>query len=143
VPTVVQLPTGKSLTVRTAADAFLDSLGNPNTVRNYGIGVGKTAERIGETRPLGSVADDEIGEALELLWDTAAVNTWNARRASVLSWLGWCAEYGYDGPSVPGLGEAAGGAGFPDPGPLEDGRRPAHRAARGAPAGEDAVADAV
>lgn len=81
-----------------AADLFLDSLGNPNTVRNYGIGVGKIAERIGENRPLGSVADDEIGEALELLWDTAAVNTWNARRASVLSWLGWCAEYGYDGP---------------------------------------------
>ncbi|GAB2781092.1 hypothetical protein GCM10027073_12250 [Streptomyces chlorus] len=42
--TVVQLPTGKALTVRAAADVFLDSLGNPNTVRNYGIGVGKTAE---------------------------------------------------------------------------------------------------
>ncbi|RAJ89195.1 phage integrase family protein [Streptomyces sp. PsTaAH-137] len=48
-----------------------------------------------------SVADDEIGEALELLWGTAAVNTWNARRATVLSWLGWCTEYGYDSPSVP------------------------------------------
>ena len=91
-PTVVQLPAGKALTVRAAADAFLDSLGNPNTVRNYAIGVGKTAERIGEARPLGSVADDEIGEALELLWGTAAVNTWNARRAGVLSWLGWCAS---------------------------------------------------
>lgn len=99
-PTVVQLPAGK-LTVRAAADAFLDSLGNPNTVRSYSTGVGKTAERIGEARPLASVADDEIGEALELLWGTAAVNTWNARRASVLSWLGWCAEYGYGGPSVP------------------------------------------
>lgn len=74
---------------------------NPNTVRSYATGVGKTAERIGEARPLGSVADDEIGEALELLWGTAAVNTWNARRAAVLSWLGWC-EYGYDGPAVPG-----------------------------------------
>ncbi|HEY9472253.1 MAG TPA: hypothetical protein VIS06_00215 [Mycobacteriales bacterium] len=51
---------------------FLDSLGGPNTVRNYGIGVGKTAERLGEVRPLASVADDEIGEALELLWGTAA-----------------------------------------------------------------------
>ncbi|MBD0743622.1 tyrosine-type recombinase/integrase [Streptomyces sp. CBMA152] len=99
--TLVQLPTGKALTVRTAADAFLDSLGNPNTVRNYGIGVGKTAEQLGEGRPLASVTDDEIGEALELLWGTSAVNTWNARRASVLSWLGWCAEYGYDGPAVP------------------------------------------
>lgn len=98
-PTVVQLPTGKALTVRTAADVFLDSLGNPNTIRNYGIGVGKTAERLGEARPLASVADDEIGEALELLWGTAAVNTWNARRAAVLSWLGWCRERGYDGPA--------------------------------------------
>ncbi|CAC36712.1 putative integrase/recombinase [Streptomyces coelicolor A3(2)] len=100
-PTVVQLPAGKALTVRAAADAFLDSLRNPNTVRSYSTGIGKTAERIGEARPLGSVADDEIGEALELLWGEAAVNTWNARRAAVLSWLGWCEEYGYDGPSVP------------------------------------------
>jgi integrase len=63
--------------------------------------VGRTAERLGEGRPLVSVADDEIGEALELLWGTSAVNTWNARRAGVLSWLGWCAERGYDGPAVP------------------------------------------
>jgi hypothetical protein len=60
---------------------IIRSPGNPNTVRNYGIGVGKTAERLGESRPLAMVADDEIGEALELLWGTAAVNTWNARRA--------------------------------------------------------------
>lgn len=65
VPTVVQLPTGKALTVRAAADMFLDSLGNPNTVRSYGIGVGKTAERLGEVRPLASVADDEIAR----LWN--------------------------------------------------------------------------
>lgn len=93
-PAVVQLPAGKALTVRTAGDVFLDSLGNPNTVRNYGIGVGKTAERLGEGRPLASVADVEIGEALELLWGSSAANTWNARRASMLSWLGWCSERG-------------------------------------------------
>ncbi len=35
VSAVVQLlPTAKTLIVRTAADVFLDSLGNPNTVRN-------------------------------------------------------------------------------------------------------------
>lgn len=51
---VVQLPAGKVLTVRAAADVFLDSVGNPNTVRDYGIGVGKAAERLGEGRPLGS-----------------------------------------------------------------------------------------
>lgn len=100
-PTVVRLPAGKALTVRSAADAFLDSLDNANTLQSYGIGVGKTAEHLGEVRPLASVADDEIGGALEQLWGEAAVNTWNARRASVLSWLGWCAERGYDGPAVP------------------------------------------
>ncbi|HUR01839.1 MAG TPA: site-specific integrase [Nonomuraea sp.] len=100
-PTVVQLPTGKALTIRAAADVFLGSLGNPNTVRNYGIAVGKTAERLGNGRPLASIEDDEIGEALELLWGTATVNTWNTRRAAVLSWLGWCGERGYDGPTVP------------------------------------------
>lgn len=100
-PTLVRLPAGKALSVRSAADAFLDSLGNANTVRNYGIGVGKTAEWLGEARPLATVADDEIGGALEELWGEAAVNTWNARRASVLSWLGWCGEYGHNGPKVP------------------------------------------
>jgi hypothetical protein len=68
VPAVVQFPAGKALTVRSAADVFLGSLGNPDTARNYGIGVGKTAERLGEDRPFASVADDEVGESLELLW---------------------------------------------------------------------------
>jgi hypothetical protein len=68
VPTIVQLPAGKALTVRAAADAFLGSLGNPNTVRSYGIAVGRTADRIGEARPLAAVAADEVGEALEVLW---------------------------------------------------------------------------
>jgi integrase len=101
VGTVVQLPTGKALTVQAAADRYLDALGNPNTARNYGIGVRKTVEHIGSGRPLESVADDEIGEALEQLWGSGAVNTWNARRAAVQSWLTWCRERGYNGPSVP------------------------------------------
>jgi hypothetical protein len=41
------------------------------------------------------------GEALELLRGSSAVNTWNARRAAVLSWLGWCRERGHDAPAVP------------------------------------------
>jgi hypothetical protein len=105
VPSVVRLPAGEALTVRTAADVFLGSLDNANTLRSYGIGVGKTAERLGEDRPLSSVADDEVGGVLELLWGESAVNTWNARRAAVLSWLGWCTERGYCAtarPSRPG-----------------------------------------
>jgi integrase len=101
VSTVAQIPVGRLLTVRAAGDAFLDSLGNSNTVRNYTIGVGKTAERLGEVRPLASVSEDEVGEALELLWGSAAVNTWNARRASVGSWLSWCRERGHDAPAIP------------------------------------------
>ncbi|MER6005900.1 hypothetical protein ABT120_45660 [Nonomuraea angiospora] len=73
----------------------------PNTVRAYAAGVGKTASRLGEHRPLTAVADDEIGEALEVLWGGAAVNTWNARRAAVLSWLAWCRERGHTAPAVP------------------------------------------
>jgi hypothetical protein len=88
VPAVVRLPVGKALTVRAAADVFLDSLDNSNTLRSYGVGVGKTAEHLGEARLLATVADDEIGGALEQLWGEATVNTWNARRASLLSWLG-------------------------------------------------------
>jgi integrase len=65
------------------------------------IGVVKTAERLGEVRPLATVAAHEIGEPLELLWGTAAVNTGNSRRAAVLSWLGWCRERGYERPTVP------------------------------------------
>jgi len=65
VPAVVQFPFGKALTVRSASDVFLGSLGNPNTARNYGIGVGKVAERLGEDRPLAAVTADEVGEALE------------------------------------------------------------------------------
>nr|BFD88542.1 hypothetical protein StreXyl84_79430 [Streptomyces sp. Xyl84] len=47
-PAVVRLPAGKALTVRAAADVFLDSLDNPNTLRSYSTGIGKTAERLGE-----------------------------------------------------------------------------------------------
>ncbi|MFJ6348682.1 tyrosine-type recombinase/integrase [Streptomyces sp. NPDC092046] len=98
---VVHLPTGKALTVQTAADRYLDALNNPNTARNYGIGIRKTVEHIGPGRPLDSIADDEVGQALEQLWGTAAVNTWNTRRAAVQSWCTWSQERGYDGPSVP------------------------------------------
>ena len=31
----------------------------------------------------------------------SAVNTWNARRVAVLSWLAWCRERGHDAPQVP------------------------------------------
>ncbi|WP_246083241.1 hypothetical protein [Nonomuraea diastatica] len=100
-PAVTPLSAAQRLTVRAAADAFLDTLPNLNTVRAYAAGVGKIALRFGEYRPLAAVADDEIGEALEALWGSAAVNTWNARRAAILSWLAWCRERGHTAPAVP------------------------------------------
>ena len=99
---LAQLPAGNAVTVQASADAFLDSLGNPNTVRSYGIGVGKTVEHLGGSRLLAAVTGDEVGEALESLWGTAAVGTWNVRRAAVQSWLAWCRERGHDAPMVPG-----------------------------------------
>ncbi|MBE9376176.1 site-specific integrase [Saccharopolyspora sp. HNM0983] len=101
-PTVVALPTNPSaLTVGRAAELFLDSLANPNTIRGYATAVGKTAEKLGEHRPLATVTDDDVGEALESLWGRAAVGTWNARRAAVGSWLSWCRDR-HEAPAVPG-----------------------------------------
>lgn len=74
-PAVTPLSAAQRLTVRAAADAVLDILPNPNTVRAYAAGVGKIAFWLGEYRPLAAVADDEIGEALEALWGGAVVNT--------------------------------------------------------------------
>ncbi|MFH5227598.1 tyrosine-type recombinase/integrase [Antrihabitans spumae] len=89
-----------AITLRAAADAFLDSIRSPNTRRAYTIALDKTTAVLGEDRPLADVADDEIGETLETLWGESAVNTWNARRAAVASWLVWCREHGYPAPKV-------------------------------------------
>ncbi|MFD0360190.1 hypothetical protein ACFQZZ_01855 [Nocardia sp. GCM10030253] len=97
-------------TVRAAAQAFLDTIGSPNTRRAYTIAIVKTADRLdgrgpdgllADSRPLAAVTDTEIGAALEALWGEAAVNTWNARRAAVGKWLTWCREQGWDAPAVP------------------------------------------
>lgn len=111
-PVHQQAPLRASLTLRGAADAFLDALGNPHTVRNYGIGVGKIAARLGEGRPLAAVANDEIGEALEALWGSSAVNTLERppRRGGLVAVVVHRARLRRPGGA--GLGEAAGGAGL-------------------------------
>ena len=102
--TVVALPTNPSaLTVGRAAELFLDSLANLNTIRGYATAVGNTAEKLGEHRALAAVVDDDVGEVLEALWGRAAVGTWNARRAAVGSWLSWCRDSRErEAPAVPG-----------------------------------------
>jgi hypothetical protein len=99
---IMTLPTGNDTgpTVAAAAGAFLGSLRNPNTARAYTLAIGKTATHLGEHRPLATVTDDEIGEALELLWGEAAVTTWNARRAAVGAWLTWCRDT-HTAPAIP------------------------------------------
>ncbi|WP_228782305.1 site-specific integrase [Nocardia abscessus] len=107
---VTRLRTAPTRTRRTAAEAFLDTIGPANTRRAYGIAIVKTVDAIdgpgpdGLIRPsraLDSVTDAEIGAALETLWGAAAVNTWNARRAMVGKWLSWCAAQGWTAPSIP------------------------------------------
>ncbi|MFE9559359.1 hypothetical protein ACFYMW_39565 [Streptomyces sp. NPDC006692] len=69
----------------TAADRYLDSITVANTRRSYTTALGKVIPEPGEGRPLSAVAD-EIGQALEQLWGTAAAGTWNARRGAVGGW---------------------------------------------------------
>ena len=109
-PTVIKLGPGDTRpgsTLRSAADAFLDSpaCANPNTRRSYTTTLDKITDQLGADRLFASVEDEEIGQALELLWGQASVSTWNTRRGAVGGWLKWCAEHGVadtaDIPAIP------------------------------------------
>ncbi|MEU2253812.1 site-specific integrase [Nocardia xishanensis] len=107
--TVTRIRAVPPRTVRSAAEAFLDTIRSPNTRRAYTIAIVKTTDQIDGRGPdgsrvdraLASVTATEIGDALEALWGESAVNTWNARRAAVGRWLSWCREQGWDAPQVP------------------------------------------
>lgn len=82
--TVPRIHTAASRSLRGSAEAFPVTLGPGNTRRAYGTAVVKTVDQLdgrtpdalpGHSRALDSVADDEIGAALESLWGQAAVNT--------------------------------------------------------------------
>jgi len=107
---VTRLHTPPARTLRSAAEAFLDTIGSANTRRAYGIAIVKTVDQldghgpdglVGPSRTLDAVTATEVGAALEALWGQAAVNTWNARRAAVGKWLSWCAEQGWTAPTIP------------------------------------------
>lgn len=85
---VTRLRTAPTRTLRTAAEAFLDTIGSANTRRCYGIAIVKTVDAIdgrgpdgliGASRALDSVTDAEIGAALETLWGSAAVKSKGAK----------------------------------------------------------------
>lgn len=84
---VTRLRTAPTRTLCTDAEAFLDTIGSANTRRAYGIAIVKTVDQldgrgpdglIGAGRALDSVTDAEVGAALETLWGSAVVNTWDA-----------------------------------------------------------------
>jgi integrase len=82
-------------TVRASIDAFLDSpaiMTTANTLRAYSNVLARVAERLSADRPLGDVADLEVGEALTALWEQSKPATWNRNRAVVGSWLAWCRD---------------------------------------------------
>jgi site-specific recombinase XerD len=82
-----------SITVLGSIDAFLATPRchkSPNTQRAYRNVLHRLSGFVGDERDLDGVADDEIEEALDELWGTAAPSTWNRNRAAVGSWLAWC-----------------------------------------------------
>ncbi|GAA2734961.1 hypothetical protein GCM10010439_58560 [Actinocorallia aurantiaca] len=78
-------------------------------MRDRAVGIDRTVEQLGESRPLGSVADNEVGEALKVLRGARAVNTWNAGRAAVGSWPTWRRDRGHDVWAGAGAGQVESG----------------------------------
>ena len=83
---------GPPVVVREAVDAFLAAPRcneSATTRRAYGDVLRRVAMQIGEDRPLVSVDDNDVGDALLELWAAAKPSTWNRNRAAVGSWLTW------------------------------------------------------
>jgi integrase len=96
---------GAVITLQAAADAFLSSPGceNANTRRAYAGVIDKVAIRLGASRRLAEISDDDIGAVLEGEWGTAQESTWNRNRAVANAWLTWCRErQRWSAPAVPG-----------------------------------------
>ena len=95
-----QVPGGWEVTVISAvgvtlAEAFLSSprAAGPNTCRAYAGAIDRPAAELGPNRPLAAVPGDEVTAALCRLWASRAPATWNHNRATVVSWLTWCASW--------------------------------------------------
>lgn len=87
-------PEPEAPTVRRAVDAFLAAPRNqrsPHTQRAYANVLDRLADQLGVDRPLAEVSEGNIAAGLEALWGEAAPATWNRNRATVGSWLRWCA----------------------------------------------------
>lgn len=98
---VIVLPTERALTVRRAVDDYCDQLRNPRTRKTYAIALERVVAGAGGDRLLADVDGADLAQVLEEAWGSAAANTWNTRRAAVLSWLAWCQRRGDAVPSLP------------------------------------------
>lgn len=85
---------GAGVTLQVAGDAFLSSprCENANTRRAYAGVIDNVIRELGAARELAELVGDEIADALESLWATAAESTWNRNRAAISSWLTWCRD---------------------------------------------------
>lgn len=90
-----------ALTLGRSVDDFCDQLANAGTRKVYSSALTLVATTIGPDRLLATVTGDEVGAALEARWGRRSVNTWNLRRATVISWLSWCAQRGDAAPTLP------------------------------------------
>lgn len=98
---VTFLSPAHAITLRQACDDFCDQVTKAHTKKAYAIALERVTRELGPGRLLADVDGAEIAAVLEDAWGTAAVNTWNARRAAVVSWLAWCRRRGDVAPELP------------------------------------------
>ena len=82
-------------TLGDAVDAFLSVPRPGTTARTYAGTLERLAARLGRDRPLGGVADEELGAAANELWGHLAPRTWNRHVATVRSFTSWCRDHGW------------------------------------------------
>jgi hypothetical protein len=73
-----------------------------HTRRVYGDVLHRVGELLGPCRALVDIDDEEIAAALHRLWSSAAPATFNRNRATLASWLSWCAHKAqWSAPALP------------------------------------------
>ena len=82
-------------TLGAAVDAFLAQPRPATTARTYTRTLERLARELGRDRPLASVTDEELADAVGRLWGGLAPRTWNRHLATVGSFLAWCRRHGW------------------------------------------------
>jgi integrase len=97
---VVALPgTGRERTLRSAAEAFLEGVGNPNTKRAYRTLLTALAAEFGADAGLdvleGEAGADRVAAWFSSRWGSAAANTVNTRMRGLSSAYSWWSKQGW------------------------------------------------